>query len=163
MLFFSKKADSDGWCSVQNSFPIYTLKVFTSKIYIINSMSMLSAVHRNSKTVSFDPFVKIAADSIAGLGHDATKKFDPHEQRMGLSVETIQDVAHVLRPGPDATEMISSMLTHLGGLMEKPQSSQARPCHLWKWSKYIVTQASTRAIYGPLSPFLDEDLADAFW
>ncbi|MCJ1248352.1 hypothetical protein MMC30_005569 [Trapelia coarctata] len=149
--------------SVDESLPICCLKLFTAKIYVVSSLPLISAVHRNSRTISFTPFVKLAAARLSGLGQETLKHFDKDEQRLGLSLDTVKATEHALHPDRDGASMNLSMLTHLKELLDEASMVKDEPQHLLAWVKHGITQASTRAMYGPLNPFLDKDLEDAFW
>lgn len=126
-------------------------------------MPLISAVHRNSKTISFTPFVKVAAKSLSGLNEEALKHFDKDERRLGLSLDTVKATEHALHPDHDGAALTLAMLTHLNGILGQASMEKDEPQVLLAWVKHAITQASTRAMYGPLNPFLDKDVEDAFW
>lgn len=64
--------------------PIYTLNIFRTKIYVVDSEALLPAVHRNHKTISFAPAVKTVAETIAGLDGHKLHVFDRDDTRVGL-------------------------------------------------------------------------------
>jgi hypothetical protein len=47
--------------------PVYTMDLLINKTYIINSPSLVAAVQRNHRIVSFDPFLTGAANRMAGI------------------------------------------------------------------------------------------------
>lgn len=130
---------------------------------MVSSLPLISAVHRNSKTISFTPFIKLAAERLSGLDKEALKQFDQDKQRLGLSLDTVKAVEHALHPDRDGASMNLSMLTHLKDLLDEAAMGKDKPQDLLALVKHAITQASTRAMYGPLNPFLDKEVEDAFW
>ncbi|MCJ1251260.1 hypothetical protein MMC30_008491 [Trapelia coarctata] len=55
------------------------------------------------------------------------------------------------------------MLVHLKELLMEPTSSQRQPRKLHAWIQHVITQASSRSIYGPLNPLDEEEVEEAFW
>lgn len=121
-------------------------------------------MHRNSKALSFDPFVKLAAERLSGLDPEKLKAFDNDKKEKGdnLSTATLKGIARALSPGPDVAELNHRMLSSLQTLMDEPQDSPKPRCFL-SWIQHVITRASTDAIYGPANPFADPKTEDAFW
>ena len=130
---------------------------------MVNSLPLISAVHRNSKTISFTPFVKLVAERLSGLGKEALTHFDKDEHRLGLSVDTVKATEQALHPDRDGASMNLSMLTNLKDLLDEASVVKDKPQNLLAWIKHAITQASTRAVYGPSNPILDKEVEDAFW
>ncbi len=149
--------------SSQTSLPVYTLKLFTKKVYVVNSLPLVSAVHRSSKTLKVEPLVLLAAECLSGLEPDKLAAFkNTNTQGDDLGTATLKGIAHALSPGPGTVELNLRMLSSLQDLLDEPQDAQgSRSFH--SWIQHIVTRASTNAIYGPANPFLDPKAVDAFW
>ena len=143
--------------------PIFSIEVFSFKFYVVNSVPLISAVHRNSKTLSFAPFVKVAAERLSGLGTDVTKHFDGDEEHPGLSQEIIRDVERALLHGQEGIDLNLCMIEHLKEYQDDSNISDGKAHYFLAWIRHIVTQASTRAVYGPLNPIADQEVEDAFW
>ena len=150
--------------STRISLPAYTLGLLTQKVYVVNSLPLISAVHRNSRTLRFDPLVKLAAERLSGLDSEKLKAFDDDEEkkRDNLSTATLKGIARALSPGPDVDKLNLRMLSSLQSLLNEAKDSQ-EPRNLLSWIQHVITQASTDAIYGPANPFADQKTEDAFW
>ena len=48
--------------------PIHTLNVLSNKLYIVTGPELVNAVTRNSKTLSFSPFIAEVALRLTGVG-----------------------------------------------------------------------------------------------
>lgn len=149
--------------SARESLPIYGLKLFMAKIYVVNSLSLIKAVHRNSKTISFTPFIKLAGERLSGLNKEALEKFDKVEDQLGYSLDVVKAIEPALHPDRDGGDLNLVMLTHLKDVLDEASIAGNDSQDLLAWAKHAMTQASTRAVYGPLNPFLDQDVEDAFW
>lgn len=130
---------------------------------MVSSLPLITAVHRNSKTISFTPFVKLAGERLSGLNKEALRNFDKDEERLGYSLDVVKATEHALHPDRDGGDLNLVMLTHLKGLLDEASTAKNEPQDLLAWVRHAITQASTRAVYGPLNPFLDQDAEDAFW
>ena len=109
-----------------------------------------SAVVRNSKTVSFLPYIKMAADRLSGLEPAKLEYFDSGEKQAGLSVDTIREVEHALFAISEVAKSNSQMLIHLNQLLDEP-SGHGRPRRFIAWIQHVVSRASSRAVYDPLN------------
>ena len=139
------------------------MPLLKSKMYVVNSLPLISAIGKNSKNISFIPFVKMAAERLSGLGPAALEQFDGHDDTPGVALETIHRVEHALLSRSEAAELDSKMLVHLEELLVELQSSPQQPRKLLSWIQHVITQASTRAVYGPLNPLRSDETEEAFW
>lgn len=130
---------------------------------MVSSLPLITAVHRNSKTISFTPFVKVAGERLSGLRKEKLKLFDKDEQRLGYSLDVVKAIEHALHPDRDGGDLNLVMLTHLKDLLDEASTAKNESKGLLSWVRHAITQASTRAVYGPLNPFLERDAEDAFW
>ena len=120
-------------------------------------------MQRNAKTIKFDPFVKMAGRRLSGIDLNEMHAFDTSEKGVGLARDTIGVVERALGPGPESTRLTQDMLGHLQDFLAKYQFASEQPIQLFSWIRHIITQASTRAIYGEFNPLNDKEFADSFW
>ena len=147
--------------------PIYTLKLFRTKIYVVDSEALLPAVHRSYKTVSFTPAVKVMAETLSGFQPHESRVFDRDEARLGreerLASATLKSFHRAFALGTGAEELQTSMLTHLKTLLDELGPSHTHKVNLFSWVKHTVTQATMRAVDGPGNPLADQAVEDVFW
>lgn len=147
--------------------PIYTLNIFRIKIYVVDSETLLPALGRSYKTVSFAPAVKTVAETMAGLESHKLHVFDRDDVRVGyedgLALATLKAFHRAFGPGAGSQALQTSMLDHLKSILDEFDSDRIHKVDLYARVKHIVTQATMRAIYGPENPFKEQFIEDAFW
>lgn len=104
----------------------------------------------------------MTAEKLSSLQTEQVKLFEQHEGRKGLSVDTINGVEATLRQA-DIDDMANSLTSRMKEIIDDIPASQGRPIKLLAWVSHIITQASTRAVYGPKNPFYDSAVEDGFW
>lgn len=60
---------------------------------------------------------------------------------------TLKAFRRALRPGAGSEAFQTSMLNHLKSILDNIETSRTNKVDLYAWVKYIVTQATMRAIY----------------
>ncbi|EED11449.1 cytochrome P450 oxidoreductase, putative [Talaromyces stipitatus ATCC 10500] len=143
--------------------PIFTINIPGAKSYVITAPSLMLAVQRNSRNISFDPFLDVAASRIAGCS-PATCHALLEKKRGGLGVNQLMvEAMHpaLLGEGLDGMNeaMVKGLKLWLDGLLQYGQTS----FDLFEWCKEAMTVASTDSVWGPLSPFKDKAVQDCFW
>lgn len=151
--------------SAKCKLPIYTLPVLNGKIYVVTSPQLVNAVNRNSKVLSFNPFIAQLGKRITG--HDeATSQTVQHnltgENGTGYVIEVHDGTVTALAPGKNLETMTETMLREAWIYLDKLKDDHE--IDLFTWTQHMVTLCSTRAIYGPENPFnRDPKLLGSFW
>jgi len=145
---------------------VYTLPVPGNRIYVVNSPKIVAGVDRNSKNISFAPYVvqfakRILTPSAEGL-HTLSEKLDDDNAPCCRN-ETLKVMHASLAPGKDLDETVLAVFQSTVKLL----SSDAVPndtLELFSWTRKLVTRASTDAIYGNKeNPFQDPQVEAGFW
>lgn len=143
------------------SYPIFGLDMLVSKFYIVSSPDLMQAVQRNNKTLSFEPLLDFSVSNIAG----AQDKKILHLMQSGSGgLGHASKILHALAPtltGKSLDEMNSRMVKLMRPFID--EMGQKSTFDLYKWSQDAITAASTDATYGPLNPYGNKEVADAFW
>lgn len=150
-------------CSQQISDPIFTLDVLANRIYVVKSARLVTAVQKNHKCISFDPFLTAAANRMAGISGSGLKLIQ--ESRSG-GRDLNNKVLHAMTPsllGKGLNHMNRTMLSNIEPLIEKLVLSTNDPIDLHKWCRHVITTASTEAIWGSKNPFRSKKIVEDFW
>jgi len=143
--------------------------VLRTKIYIVTSPSLISAIDRRSKSISFAPYVVQFAKRILDPSRRAldalADDLGQENGAVGLRPETLKAMHDSLAPGEHleaTTQMmlksVSDQLSSLDGIGTDEE------IELFDWVRHIVTRASTDAIYGTeKNPFQDPAISHGFW
>ncbi|KAK6951820.1 hypothetical protein Daesc_006345 [Daldinia eschscholtzii] len=147
------------YTSTRTEAEMYTLAAFNTKFYVCNSLRLMPLIQKASKTVSFRPFIKTAADKIAGSSSAGGELF---------SGALASDYEHILRatlaPGPWLDEQSLRMGRSCAALVDAllgGGGEEGKKIWLLGWVRHIVIQASSCGIYGQEHPFRDPVVAKA--
>ncbi|PYI02046.1 cytochrome P450 [Aspergillus sclerotiicarbonarius CBS 121057] len=145
----------------KHSYPICTLDLVFSKTYLVTSPTLLQAIQRNRKYLSFDPFVSMTLERMAGIRGPILELFREKESGgQGLG----HDVVHAMQPtltGRPLDRMNERMARMLLPLVNELAGLPTVDLH--DWCRRVITAASTDASYGPLNPYQDPRIEKAFW
>ncbi|KAL8694167.1 MAG: hypothetical protein Q9224_003621 [Gallowayella concinna] len=153
----------------KNKLPIFTLKILTKDVHIINSPDLIVAVQKNPKVYNFAVFAKMMLPRLFDVDSMTMKLASTSIELPGggigdLIVETNRIMHRCLGPGPSLEEMervaLTRMLQFFGEL-----GKDGAVIHLFAWLRTVMTVASTEAIYGPQNPFSKRrpELEQALW
>ena len=59
--------------------------------------------------------------------------------------------------------MNRTMVCGLSELLDELEGRESSKIDLWEWVRHVVTIATTESTYGPMNPFKDKDVEEAFW
>ncbi|KAG8533887.1 uncharacterized protein KY384_001628 [Bacidia gigantensis] len=132
--------------------------MLNGKVYVVTSIDLINAVNRNSKVLSFNPFIAQLGKRITG--HDeATSRIVQHnlngENGSGYVIDIHDASVTSLAPGKSLENMTATMLTEASVHFAKLKPDDE--IGLFAWIKHMVTMCSTRAIYGPENPFNQDE------
>ncbi len=83
----------------------------------------------------------------------------------GMSMESYAAMRAALSPSAGFDDMNRQMIENVAAALDglKPSTHQPVIIGLSKWFRRNVTAATTNSVYGPLNPFKDQSVVDAFW
>ena len=88
---------------------MYTISIFSIKLYIINVANLISAVQRAAKTLSSTPFQTIAADRMSGVSEATLRIYENQVQQKGHGNAFLDHFGSAVRkslgPGAGLDEM----------------------------------------------------------
>lgn len=143
-------------------YPIISLDLIASKIYVVGSPSVMRSVQQNSKALSFDPFIEFSAKRMAGLS-PSTIDLMKSKQASGNSL--FQDIVHGMLPtllGEPLDHMNERMIRLLRPFMDEFGSS-GETIDWYEWVRHAITIASTDSSYGDMNPYKDRKIEESFW
>ncbi|KAK5683125.1 hypothetical protein LTS10_004656 [Elasticomyces elasticus] len=148
---------------------IYTIPIFSQRLYVVNSPSWVVTMHKSHKTLSFNVLVVQAMRVVFGFGADeaamkATEDNADNEQgdRSGLLMETHDMMfgAFVQQIDELNANFLKCWTPYVNALARHGEVSMP----LWYWLRHNFSIASVASLYGPESPLtLDPSLEDDFW
>lgn len=132
-----------------------------TKIYIITSPELMQSVQRN-KIFTLDPILDVCVLKFAGITDK--KSLDLLLDTTSGGQGFAKKVMHALPPtmiGKSLDQMNIRMVRLMTSLID--ELGDKPPFDLYKWCQNCITEASCDAMYGPMNPFKDKEISDAFW
>lgn len=137
-------------------------------MYIVTKPELIQAVQKQHKVLTFRSLANKFAAQICGTSPEARAILDinpdgddgPHS----LAMESYAAMHEALKPGiiDDMNKiMIREIVASLDEL--KPAAGATRKISLYSWLRRVITLATTRSVYGPMNPYEDEEISEAFW
>ncbi|KAF2146999.1 uncharacterized protein K452DRAFT_261129 [Aplosporella prunicola CBS 121167] len=141
---------------------IYSMDMITNRAYIVNSPTLVAAVQRNHRIISFDPFLTVAANRMAGIeGHGLELLREEQNGGQGLNNKVLHSM-HPALLGTGLDRMNEKMIKFLKTSMDE-LASRSNAFDLHMWCRHAISVASTDAVYGKLNPYTDREIVDALW
>lgn len=149
--------------------PIYTLTLPGQKMYVVTQPELIQKVQKQYKTLAFPPIEAKFASTVCGASLEAqailAKNVNGDEGDFGLSMESYAAMRAALKPGSLLDDMNRVMVQEIAKSLDllQPPEGESRRISMNAWLKDTITTATTRSVYGPMNPYDDRAVADAFW
>ncbi|KAF2115747.1 cytochrome P450 [Lophiotrema nucula] len=149
----------------KHDLPIYTIRLPGSRLYIVNSPSLIPAVQREFKALAFPPIAANGAKTVCGSSKTANDILDTNvngeEGDWGYSMTFYKRIHAALAPGPALDAMNRVMAEKISGSMDRLEGEKT--VQLLEFVKHEIAMASTDSVYGRKNPFKDPAIEERFW
>ncbi|KAI0390025.1 cytochrome P450 [Xylariaceae sp. FL0594] len=157
--------------SKQVDAPIFTMALPGQKMYVVTKPELVQSVQKQHKVLAFPPIEANFASTVCGASQEAqailAKNVNGDEGDFGLSMESYEAMRSALKPSPELDDMNRSMIREVTKSLDQLQPSLSRggsrTLSLYAWLRNAITTATTRSVYGPMNPYDDPEIVDAFW
>ncbi|KAI1772252.1 cytochrome P450 [Hypoxylon cercidicola] len=155
--------------SQQTGSPIFTMSLPGQKMYVVTKPELIQVVQKQHKTLAFPPIEAKFASKVCGASLEAQAILDKNvngdEGEFGLSMESYAAMRAGLKPGPQLDGMNRAMIQEIAKSLDllQPPKGGSRKVGIYTWLRDAITTATTRSVYGPMNPFDDKAIVDAFW
>lgn len=139
------------------------------KMYVVTKPELIQTVQKQHKILAFPPIEAKFASTVCGASHEAqailAKNVNGDDGDFGLSMESYAAMRAALKPGSQLDDMNRSMIQEIAKSLDllQPAKKQSKKIELYCWLRDAITTATTRSVYGPMNPYDDKTIADAFW
>lgn len=143
--------------------------MLSAKLYVVQSPELVTAVSRNSKSLSFNPFISEIGIRLTEADQATRVIIDDNlngeRGPWGYVVEVHDRTVEALNLGKGLDSMLNSLMTKMAEQLEASNDEFTKgTVSLYAWTRHIFTICSTTALYGSNSPFLTQpELERAFW
>ena len=139
----------------------YTLQILGGKIHILSSSSLIKAVERSSKTLSFEPIGTRFSCLFLGPSKSAIKLLK--SSNGAFTREMIRGIHHSAAPGVSLDSMTDSFVEALKETVRHLESREGHSLSLFSWTRHHMTQLTTSTVYGPMNPYRNLRVEEGFW
>ena len=159
----------------QYKYPIYTLRLPFSRMYVVNATELIPALERHWRTVSFTPIMASSGPGPMGMSKEAGEILHRDMQKDSSPVLAwSRAVGRSLAPGEGldrlnrrAVEVMQEFMERLRSQNEcaregVTQGGEEAVIDFWAWSCHVINQATTEAVFGPGNPFKDQAFEEAW-
>jgi hypothetical protein len=135
----------------------------------VTKPELIQTVQRQHKILAFPPIEAKFASTVCGASPEAqailAKNVNGDDGDFGLSMESYAAMRAALKPGAQLDDMNRSMIREIANALDSLQPPKAQPkkIGIYAWLRDVITTATTRSVYGPMNPYDDKAIADAFW
>ncbi|KUI53200.1 Cholesterol 7-alpha-monooxygenase [Cytospora mali] len=144
--------------------PIYTLRLPDSRMYVVNSPQLITAVQAQFRTLSFTAIEATIAANLLGckkstieiIGGDVTKD-------EGYLMSFPKYVHSALSAGPGLDAMNRRAIQVISKSLDDWSEKGATKIQMWQWVRHELLLASTEGVYGPKNPFRDPATEEAWY
>ncbi|KAF2680902.1 cytochrome P450 [Lentithecium fluviatile CBS 122367] len=150
----------------QSNLPIYTLRLPGSRIYVVNSPSLISAVQRQYKALSLWPIAAKASVQIARFSKTASDIINTNtngeDGDRGCVITFHDAIQPSLAPGKHLDAMNRVMLGLVAVSLNRLEQQATTKVKLFDWITQQITFVTTNSAYGPANPYKDPAAVAAF-
>lgn len=139
------------------------------KMYVVTKPDLIQKVQKQHKVLAFPPVEAKFASTVCGVSPETQalllQNVSGDDGDFGLSMESHAAMRAALKPGQQLDEMNRAMIHEIAVSLDvlDPGHATTRQIDLYGWLRDIITAATTKSVYGPLNPYDDKAVADAFW
>ncbi|KAI0389233.1 cytochrome P450 [Xylariaceae sp. FL0594] len=151
--------------------PIHTLRLPFHRIYMVNSLALISLLQRQPKKISFAPIEAQAEETVMGVGRDGNIVIGGSRLHHMLDDDSylstfVLSIYPGLAPGPGLDGLnevaVGYFARRLDELCESGSASGSVVLDLWEWIRDLLCMATTEAMYGEKNPFRDPAVRDTW-
>ncbi|RWA06922.1 hypothetical protein EKO27_g8181 [Xylaria grammica] len=137
---------------IVSGLPIYTIRLPGPRLYVVNSPSLISAVQRHVRTLSFSPFLARAASNLIAASKPGVEILSQDEENGFIT--RFHHFNHVsLSPGHNLDTVKRKAWKIMASLPACGSVNSPRRVRMYEWISNEVMMATTEAIYGSQNPF----------
>lgn len=132
--------------------PIYTIRLPATRFYVVNSRSLISALDRSSRTVSFSPILSRVASNLIAASKSGVEILSQDEED-GFIAKFHDFNQAQLSPGPSLDVLKRKIWEVTTALCSQDNIGSKEIVHMYTWISDAMVIIVTEAMYGQENPF----------
>lgn len=143
--------------------PIYTLRLPGSRMYIVNSPSLITSIQAQFRALSFTALEANIAANLLGCEKSTIDIIGRDVNKDGGYLMSFPKYVHgALSAGPALDAMNRRAIQVIAGSLDTWAQKKTTEIQLWQWVRHELLMASTEGVYGPKNPFRDPEMEKAW-
>lgn len=143
--------------------PLYCLRMPGSRIYVINSTSLIPIVQRQFRTLSFTALESKLARDVMGVSkstHEIISRDNTRDE--GYLVTFPKYIHPAVSAGPGLDAMNRRSVEVLAESLDVWANRGPATVKMFKWIRHELLIATTEGVYGPKNPYRDPTMEEAW-
>ncbi|KAI8960635.1 cytochrome P450 [Daldinia sp. FL1419] len=160
----AKKANFYNVMRDKYNLPLYTLRMPGSRIYVINSTSLIPAVQRQFRTLAFTALESKLARDLMGVSkstHDIISRNLVRDE--GYLMTFPKFIHSAVSAGPGLDAMNRRSVEVLADSLERLSAKGSTTTKMFEWTRHELLIATTEGVYGPKNPYRDPAMEEAWY
>jgi hypothetical protein len=143
--------------------PIYTLRMPGARIYVVNSTNLIPVIQRQFRTIAFTPWAARAFKYAMGGSKTAKDimEVDMTEDH-GYLMSFDTAIHPTVSPGPALDAMNRASVQAVTASLDRLRRQSPITVDMYKWIRHEVLLATTNAVYGPMNPYRNPAVEEAW-
>ncbi|KXX74860.1 Cholesterol 7-alpha-monooxygenase [Madurella mycetomatis] len=166
LAMMSKKAKFYSEMRDKYHLPIYTLRMPGSRIYVVNSTSLIPVVQRQFRVLSFNALEASIAQDVLGVSkpvHEIISRDVSRDE--GYLMSFPKYIHPAVHAGPHLDAMNKKAVEVLADSLDKHAKNPdgSLRVKMFQWIRHELMLATTDSVYGPHNPFRDPKMEEAWF
>ncbi|OTA90007.1 hypothetical protein M434DRAFT_78621 [Hypoxylon sp. CO27-5] len=147
----------------KHNVPIYTLRMPGSRIYVINSTSLITSVQSQFRVLSFTAIEANLAANVFGISKATNEIIGRNVTSDGSYLMSFPKYIHsALSAGPGLDVMNRRSIQVISESLDRWAKEGTTTIKLFEWVRHELLLASTDGVYGHKNPFRDPAMKKAW-
>ncbi|KAI0139710.1 cytochrome P450 [Pestalotiopsis sp. NC0098] len=144
--------------------PIYTLRMPGSRLYIVNSPSLLAPIQNQVRKLSFTAIEATIAANVFGVNKDTNAVIGANlTNDTGYLMNFPKYVHAALSTGPGLDALNARSIEVISQSLDNWAKKGSTTVQMFEWVRHELLLASTEGVYGPENPFRDPAMEQAWY
>ncbi|KAI1085984.1 cytochrome P450 [Rostrohypoxylon terebratum] len=148
----------------KHKLPIYTLRLPGTRLYVVNSISLIPVVQRQFRTLSFTAIEAAVAKNVIGVSKRTNDIISSNvTDDQGYLMSFARYIHPTLSAGSSLDAMNRRAVQVIADSLEKWAEEGPTNVKMFQWIRHELVRATTESVYGPQNPFRDPEMEKAWY
>ncbi|KAI1459617.1 cytochrome P450 [Annulohypoxylon moriforme] len=144
--------------------PIYTLRLPGTRLYVVNSITLIPVVQRQFRALSFTAIEAAVAKNVIGVSKTTN---DIISSNLTVDEGYLMSFSRYIHPTLNAGSSLDTMnrraVQVIADSLEEWANGGPVTVKMFHWIRHELVNATTESVYGPHNPFRDPEMEKAWY